>query len=381
MLAAIIIDDAGDGHGEAGHMRAAVRRMDIVDKRQDILGVRVVILHGDFHARGIHKAAHVNRLLDQRRLVLVDVLDELADTTLVIEHALTRFHAALILEYDADAAIEERHLTEANLERIKAEVPGFKDAFLIAALDVRPEADDGAGTLRFTHDLEVIADLAALVLLLMDLAILIDGDHQMLGERIDDRRADAVQTAGDLVSAAAEFAARMQNRQADLDRRTAQLGMQADREAASIIRHRAGAILMQRDDDLRAITGQGLVDSIIDYLIDQVMQAALIGGADIHARTLANSLQALEHLNLVLVIGLGDLLRFLKGLQIHIFFDLGEILAIIHSISPSLPLRRRRMHAQPDMLPARSPPYRVSHARAASGSPWKSARDTRADSR
>ena len=59
-----------------------------------------------------------------------------------------------------------------------------------------------------------------------------------------------MQTAGDCVTARTELAARMQNRQANLDRRAADLRMNADREAASVVLHGAGAVLVQRDDNL-----------------------------------------------------------------------------------------------------------------------------------
>ena len=46
-----------------------------------------------------------------------------------------------------------------------------------------------------------------------------------------------------------------------------------------------------------AVAGQRLVDGVVDDLPDQVVQAALAGGADVHARTLADRLEALEDLD------------------------------------------------------------------------------------
>ncbi len=45
-----------------------------------------------------------------------------------------------------------------------------------------------------------------------------------------------------------------------------------------------------------------LVDGIIHDFIDQMMQTALVRGADIHARTAAHGLQPLENLDLTLVV-------------------------------------------------------------------------------
>ena len=60
--------------------------------------------------------------------------------------------------------------------------------------------------------------LAALVGLGTRVAVAADLDVEALGQRVDDRHADAVQAAGDLVAAAvAELAAGVQDGQHDLD--------------------------------------------------------------------------------------------------------------------------------------------------------------------
>ena len=46
----------------------------------------------------------------------------------------------------------------------------------------------------------------------------------------------------------------------------------------------------------RRVTGERLVDRVVDDLVDHVMQAgAVIGVADIHARPLAHGIEALQH--------------------------------------------------------------------------------------
>ena len=53
------------------------------------------------------------------------------------------------------------------------------------------------------------------------------------------------------------------------------------------------------------VTGQSLVDGVIDHLIDHVVQArAVVGVADIHARPFAHRVQALENLD-----GIGAVFR------------------------------------------------------------------------
>jgi hypothetical protein len=63
------------------------------------------------------------------------------------------------------------------------------------------------------------ARLSVIVLLEPYLAVALDLDAQLARQGVDDRDADAVQAAGDLVSLAAELAAGVKNRQNDFDRR------------------------------------------------------------------------------------------------------------------------------------------------------------------
>ena len=73
----------------------------------------------------------------------------------------------------------------------------------------------------FADGLHVAVRLAARELLPVDLAVAPHLDDEPLRERVDDRDADAVQAAGDLVALAAELAAGVQLREDDRERRQA----------------------------------------------------------------------------------------------------------------------------------------------------------------
>ena len=111
-----------------------------------------------------------------------------------------------------------------------------------------------------------------------------------------------MQAAGNLVAPAAEFAARMQHRQANFHRGAVHLRVKIDREAAPVIQHARGTVGVQGDGDFGAVACQRFVDGVIYNFINQVIQTAHIGGADIHARPFSYGLQSLEHLNLSRVI-------------------------------------------------------------------------------
>ena len=69
--------------------------------------------------------------------------------------------------------------------------------------------------------------------------------------------------------------------------------MLVDRNAAAVVDDPDPAAGKQCDLD-RVAAGQGFVDGVVHDLVDQVMQAALTGRADVHARPLANCFEAFE---------------------------------------------------------------------------------------
>ena len=114
---------------------------------------------------------------------------------------------------------------------------------------------------------------AALVALAVDLAAQLDLEVELVGERVHARDADAVQTARDLVGLVVELAARVQRRQHDLGRGPAELRVRVDRDAAAVVVDGDRVVAVDRDSDRVAEAGDGLVDRVVDDLVDQVVQA------------------------------------------------------------------------------------------------------------
>ena len=67
------------------------------------------------------------------------------------------------------------------------------------------------------------------------------------------------------------------------------------------------AVGLQGHVDSVAEAGQGLVDGVVHDLVDQVVQAARAGAPDVHARALADPLEALQDLDLAGVVGVAVL--------------------------------------------------------------------------
>ncbi len=135
-------------------------------------------------------------------------------------------------------------------------------------------------------------------------ALLAHADVEPGGQGVDHRGADAVQATGHLVAAAAELAAGVQLGEHELDGADALGGVQVGGDAAPVVLDPDRAVLHQGDVDGVGVARQGLVDRVVDDLPDQVVQAALAGGPDVHAGALADRLEALEHGDRAGVVGL-----------------------------------------------------------------------------
>ena len=106
-----------------------------------------------------------------------------------------------------------------------------------------------------------------------------------------------METAGDLIGVVIELTTRVQHRHDHFCRRYA-LFMLLSRDATPIITNAYGFIRVNNNIYLVAVSGQSLIDRIINNLEDHVVQAcAVIGVADVHARTLSYRIKALQNLN------------------------------------------------------------------------------------
>ncbi len=122
-------------------------------------------------------------------------------------------------------------------------------------------------------------------------------DLEPRAQRVHHRDADAVQTTGHLVAAAAELAAGVEHGQRHRHRRHLLARGGVDGDAAAVVGDADTAVVEQGDLDPVAVAGQRLVDRVVHDLPHQVVQAALTGRADVHARTLADRLETLEDLD------------------------------------------------------------------------------------
>ena len=75
--------------------------------------------------------------------------------------------------------------------------------------------------------------------------------------------------------------------------------MLIDRYASTVVDDPQGTVRQNCDFDSIAITGKCFVDGVVNNLVNEVMKASFCSGTDVHSRSFANGLEALENLNVV----------------------------------------------------------------------------------
>src|SRR5204862_1096677 len=106
---------------------------------------------------------------------------------------------------------------------------------------------------------------------------------------------DAVQAAGDLVALAAELSAGVELREDDRQRRLPLPLHHVDGDARAPVLHRHGMVRMEGHLDPVVPAREGLVDRVVEDIVDEMVEPAEARRTDVHARPQTDRLEALEH--------------------------------------------------------------------------------------
>ena len=284
------VQRAGQGTPEAGQVGAALDRVDVVGKGEDRLLVGGVPLHRHLDRALIGLALEIDDVLVDRVLGLVDVRDEVADPALVVELDGLAV-GALVDELDVQPPGQERGLAQALRDRRRIDVQLLED------LGIGQEGDRRPGRLVLAHlpdDFHLAGRIAPLELLPVDLAVAAHLGDQMLGERVDDRDAHAVQAARDLVAVTAELSTRVELREDDRQRRQSLVLHHVDGDARAPVLDRDRVVRMERDLDPVVASLERLVDGVVDDLVDEMVEASEAGRADVHTGSKPDRLESFE---------------------------------------------------------------------------------------
>ena len=291
----------GQRRAQAGLVRAAVGRRDGV-----AVGARETVVVGDPRHRPFDRAVAVLALGAAGEQILGhhgasgDLARQVVgEATREAEHGAGRrvvgderrvarpadFHAA------EQVSLGARHLEQARRLEVRA---------LAEDRLVRMEAHLGATPVHHRAKLLQLAlRQAAREHHAVELLAARHLDFADVGQRVDHRNADAVQTARGVVRLAVELAARVQHAHDDFERALVlELRMRIDGHAATVVGDRQEAFLVEFDLDPRGVSGDRLVHGVIDHLGEEVMHGLLVGAADVHAGAAAHRLKALQDLDI-----------------------------------------------------------------------------------
>jgi hypothetical protein len=255
-------------------------------------------LHRDFDGDAVLLAGDGDDRLVHGSFVAVEILDERLEPALVVELGRFRLDVAGVGQDQPHARIEERQLAQAMLQRREVELG------LGERLWRWQEGNLGAPP-RFTVlDRGIVDDrerrfrIAVVEAHEMLFAVAPDAQVESARQRVDNGDADAVQTTGDLVGVLVELPAGVQLRHHHLGGGDALLAMDLRGDAAAVVVDGDRAVAVERHQNTVTPAGKGLVDGVVDDLVDHVVQArAVVGVADIHARPLAHGIEAAQHLD------------------------------------------------------------------------------------
>ncbi len=304
-----LVDRVGQRGAEALLVGATFDGVDRVGEGVHRGGVGGVPLQRDLDAHPL--LGQVGLDVDHGRVDrLAGAVDELhvVDQAVVVPERVVQLVAlgvdvlgTFVGEGELEALVEEGHLAESGGQGLVGVVGGLEDLLR------GPEGDLGAGLVGGLELLEVVLGDTQVEGLLPAVAVALDLDAELLRQRVHDRRADAVQAAGDLVAAVAKLAAGVQHGQGDGDGWLLLGGVHLHRETTPVVLHGDTAVGEDLHVDPVAVAGQCLVDGVVDDLPEAVHEPGRTVRADVHAGTLADGLKALEHLDLAGIVGtLGD---------------------------------------------------------------------------
>ena len=291
VLHAVGVEHTGQGRLEARLVHTALRRVDVVGKGHQRLVIAVVVLHGDLGSAVALRAGEVDDLLVEGRLVPVDKRDEFPDAALVAHGLRLLLAGPGIGDGDPQARVQKRLLPHTGVQRLIVVLQRVEH------LAVGLERHRRAGVVRLAHDLHLLGDIAPGEAHLVDFSVLVDLHRQPFAEGVHHAGAHAVKAAGHLIAPAAELAAGVEHGEHHLQRGPARLGLDVHGDAAAVVGDGDGVAGVDGHSDVRAVARQRLVDGVVHDLIDQMVQSAGAGRADIHTGPLADGLQPLQHLN------------------------------------------------------------------------------------
>ena len=152
-------------------MRATIALRNIIRVAEHVFLVAVVPLQRHLDTHAIVHDRKIDHAVVDWRLVTIEVLDERLDAALILKRVLSL--RALVDQANAHARVQKRQLAKPLCQDVEVKLD------IRERVAARLEANCGARALTVADRAEWRFRLPVLVFLLMDLAIAMDGQHEV----------------------------------------------------------------------------------------------------------------------------------------------------------------------------------------------------------
>ena len=129
------------------------------------------------------------------------------------------------------------------------------------------------------------------------MAFAVDLRHEAVGKGVHAGDADSVESSGHFVAVLVELASGMEDGHHYLQCGTMLLRMHSGRDASSVVGDLDGIVGEDGHTDLGAIAGHRLIDTIVNNLINKMMESPLADVTDVHRRSFPHRLKPFQHLD------------------------------------------------------------------------------------
>ena len=277
-------------------MSTTLDGIDIIDIRVNVFVEVRVVNHGHLNRRTIFIGIEVNHLADERRTGTVDITHELTQTLLRVERLLLAVtlcvNHTLIFQHNPDTCIEECQLTHTVGENLPV-INGLGEDTV-----VRPELHERTGFALFpVTGCLLLRDrmyrsyrFTFLVVLTVNSTLTIHLYVHALRQRVHAAYTHTVQTTGHFIRILVELTTGVEHRHNDFQRTLVLLRMHVYRNTTTVILNGDGVVLIDMNGYLVAESRERLINRVIDYLINKMVQTLLRYIANIHRRSFTHRL-------------------------------------------------------------------------------------------
>ena len=276
-------------------MSTSFNRIDVVDIAVNVLRIIGVVHDSHFNWNALLLCFQVNHIVEEMCAVAIYVANKLFQSVFCMENFLSGlafFIGTEVSKRDAYTRIEVCKLTHSA---------GNDVPFVGRCSEnsrVRPELLAGSTLSCFPNYFDRIERFAFFVFLLIYLSISENLRKHVRRECIHAAYTHTMQTTADLVRAFIELTAGMKHGHNDLKSRLMKFLMLINRNATTVIFNGNGAVFIERNLNICAVTCHGFVDRVIHCLVDKMMKSLLTDVANVHGRTLTNSLKPFKDLDI-----------------------------------------------------------------------------------